>query len=423
MRLRMITVLIFVFAIALTVSGGAIEPITGAAFDSLIAAQDTLLQRELDSLLADVGGCYACGPIDPLYDNIMGLFYSFGTTRLICINRAAYATASRRLNDYMSLYTGVDLPIPELRYAPKLWEKQQTLLPEQSGHSVSIWAQLAQLCTVQQNRYLVWLNRVVIDGWTESLGSSHRDYENSIYQYLMSLGTDSVHTPPEATEYNLPAHFDLYAEPPDYVIQGYQNYKDYLHAHAELTTEFASGITAFAPTTATLDWMKENAPREAHPNKEAAALQHEYRKFFERGGDTRIMQTLTHKGFDSLKSGEYFFAVGLNGTIRFGRELLREEVARIEKETGRKVPRANHAFLFPGEPVLTAGAFFIDERADQKLVKVNAQSGHYFYSNISETIRDDIAIRSDHYLLTLGHFFIALDRLSIKYDGILISKL
>ena len=44
---------------------------------------------------------------------------------------------------------------------------------------------------------------------------------------------------------------------------------------------------------------------------------------------------------------------------RFAFEKPREEVERIEQETGRKVPRANHAFLFPGEPVLTAGAFFV----------------------------------------------------------------
>ena len=156
--------------------------------------------------------------------------------------------------------------------------------------------------------------------------------------------------------------------------------------------------------------------------KEAARLQEEYQEFFERGGDIRVMQTLTKEGFDTLRTGEYFFAVGLSGKIRFGRELLRKEVKRIEQETGRKVPRANHAFLFPGEPVLTAGAFFIDERAPTKLIKVNAQSGHYFYSNVTETIREDIAERSDHYLLTLGHLFRSLDSLGIPYDGILISK-
>jgi hypothetical protein len=136
------------------------------------------------------------------------------------------------------------------------------------------------------------------------------------------------------------------------------------------------------------------------------------------------MQSLTTAGFDTLQPGEYFFAVGLSGKIRFGYEMLREEVERIETETGRKLPRANHSFLFPGEPIMTAGAFFIRRRNGKPYIDhINAQSGHYFYSNVSPTIRDDIAERSDHYLLTLGHFFAALDRLNIPHASVLIWKL
>ena len=93
-------------------------------------------------------------------------------------------------------------------------------------------------------------------------------------------------------------------------------------------------------------------------------------------------------------------------------------------ETGKEVPRANHAFLFPGEAILTAGAFFVDVENDSPvLTRVNAQSGHYFYSNVSSSIQNDIAVRSDEYLLTLGHFFIALESLGIPYDAIRVSKL
>ena len=152
-------------------------------------------------------------------------------------------------------------------------------------------------------------------------------------------------------------------------------------------------------------------------------LQHEYREFLEHGGDIGIMDTLTERGFDTLQAVEYFFAVGANGTIRFGRELLREEAMRIEKETGAKVPRGNHAFLFPGEPLLTAGAFFVEVDDSVRIVEVNAQSGHYFYSNVTPTIREDIAVRSDYYLSTLGHFFNALDSLAIPYQRVLITKL
>jgi hypothetical protein len=229
---------------------------------------------------------------------------------------------------------------------------------------------------------------------------------------------------PIATEYGLPDSVDFYAPPPDYVIEGYQNYLNFLNAHDTIRTAFAYGLTEFVPSDSLWDAMKENAPRAAYPNKEWPMLQHEYKKFFERGGDVRVMQTLTTEGFDTLQPGEYFFAVSVAGKVRFGRELLRSEVKRIEEATGKKVPRANHAFLFPGEPVLTAGAFFIEANdAGPYLTAINAQSGHYFYSNVSSTIREDIAVRSDEYLLTLGHFFIALDKLGIAHDSVQVSKL
>jgi len=110
------------------------------------------------------------------------------------------------------------------------------------------------------------------------------------------------------------------------------------------------------------------------------------------------------------------------GQIRFGRELLREEVERIEAETGRKAPRANHAYLFPGEPLLTAGAFWIEADPEPRLTEVTAGSGHYFYSNIQPTIREDIAEHSNEYVWTLGHFFRGLDSLGIAYDDVLIRK-
>jgi hypothetical protein len=227
---------------------------------------------------------------------------------------------------------------------------------------------------------------------------------------------------PSASSFNLPDTFDFYRPPPDYVIQGYANYKAFLHSHAEVRTTFAQGILAFVPTDSILAYLKDDAPAEAHPNKEAAALQHEYRKYFMRGGDGRELRTLDPDAFADLTPGEYFFAVSASGQLRFGRELLREEVARIEAETGHKAPRANHAFLFPGEPLLSAGAFFVALDPEPRITTVTAGSGHYFYSNIQPTIREDIANRSDHYLLTLGHFLRALDRIGVAYDEVLIRK-
>jgi len=286
----------------------------------------------------------------------------------------------------------------------------------------AVWGRFVFL-TTNQNRFVLWSSKYKYQKTDEFIS-----YSQAVSDYLYSLDTGWMEAPaPKAIDYGLPDSLDFYAPPPDYVIEGYQNYLNFLNAHDTIRTDFAYGLTEFIPSDSLWDAMKENAPRAAYPNKEWPMLQHEYKKFFKRGGDVRVMQTLTREGFDTLQAGEYFFAVSVAGKVRFGRELLREEVNRIEAETGSKVPRANHAFLFPGEPVLTAGAFFIDDTKETKeghrLSHINAQSGHYFYSNVSPTIREDISIRSDEYLLTLGHFFIVLDRLGIPHDNVVVSKL
>ncbi|MFQ5606961.1 MAG: hypothetical protein ACE5GA_03365 [Candidatus Zixiibacteriota bacterium] len=280
-----------------------------------------------------------------------------------------------------------------------------------------------QLHTVNQFRWLRWWQRTSRD-MARKQKVAYDKYSSAVSDYLLELDTGfSAAVPPTAADYELPQRFDFYAPQPDYVIQGYDNYKDFLFGHNELKTGFASGIIAFVPTAATLESIREDTPQEAFPNKERAALQKEYRKFLDRGGDVRSLQRLTKCGFDTLAPGEYFFVVGLNHNIRIGRELPREEVKRLEEETGRKVPRANHAFLFYGEPVLSAGAFWISERGPKRIERVNAQSGHYFYSNLSASIREDISVHSDRYFKSLAWFFKTVHELDIPHDGILVSKM
>ena len=277
---------------------------------------------------------------------------------------------------------------------------------------------------MQQLRYLIWArqqlgNKDILDV-TSHLG----EYAAAVSDYLYEIDKGNLDAPePKAVAFGLEESFDFYAPAPDYVIQGYQNYKDYLKSHAEIVTSNLSEILAFVPTESGLERLKSEASDKAFPNKEFPLLQEEFRKFIRRGGKMGYMRTLTKEVFDTLKAGEYFFAVGISGNVRFGRELLREEVKRIERETGQKPARANHAFLFVGEPILTAGAFFIEIDGQPRISEVNTQSGHYFYSNITATIREDISELSNGYFLTIGHFFRALDSLEIDYQNVLLRKL
>lgn len=396
------------------------DPAFPENYDTLLYYQHADLQDELIEILPQSDAYFVTGPLDPglaVADKSKSVFSSI---RVIGDNYKTCSTAS----DYLIGKSPFKSEIIQVQDSDR---EQNSEIKGFRGIRIELeWKEdIASVLflTTQQNRFLIWYCELLRDNLMVSPPDNFDVYATAVSNYLARVDSgyyDAV--APGTVNYDLPVKYDFYADPPDFVIEGYQNYKDYLYSYDEIKTGFAHGITAFIPTAETMQLFKDNAPHRIFPNKEAARIQHEYRTFFERGGDVRVMQTLTEEGFDTLKSGEYFFAVGVNGKIRFGREIPREEVSKIEEESGRKVPRANHAFLFPGEAILTAGAFYIDDRRENKLVKVNSHSGHYFYSNIVPSIREDISEHSNYYLLTLGHFFLALDRLGISYDDILISK-
>lgn len=385
-------------------------PVNGRELDIWIDKQNLMLQDTLSVLLPESDGFMITGPLDP-FTNVQAGDILYGNVRVVAADIYGVVRAKAVIDRAFTSVQAVK------RWKPVCGEMAYELVVgDQTFHAI--------LTTIQQTRYHIWLNEVVAEGYLDEPPPARSSYSSALCGYLAAVDSGFVTVePPAADSFGIDPKFDFYAEPPDYVIQGYQNYKDFLYSHAEIENEFARGIYAFVPTEATLRSMIDGALPEAYPNKEAAMLQHEFRDFFERGGDMTSINTLTAEGFDTLSTGEYFFCVGLSGRIRFGRELPREKVREIQERTGRKVPRANHAFLFPGEPVLSAGAFFIDEDFDSKLVKVNAQSGHYFYSNINESIREDISERSDRYFKSLGHFLRALDSLGIPYGEVLLSKL
>lgn len=389
------------------------QTISGVEFDRRIASQQADVQKLLEAIVSDTSGCFISGPLMPPSDDYPDVYTQ---VRVVCrdLQSCERSVASLMSDNRLAVTDQRAYLDTAAAQPPGFRGLQLSFIWHDSTLTVTA-------LTVQQVRFLIWAERSLL---VDTL-AIYRDeltsfaYAVSEYLYGLDLDRDSV-AEPSPTTFGLPEAVGLYAPDPEYVIQGYQNYKDFLKANSEIHTDYASGILAFVPGDSLLAVVKEGAPDAAFPNKEAPRLQEEYREFFERGGDPGVMQTLSREGFDTLVPGEYFFAVALDGQVRFGRELPREEVRKIEKETGRQVPRANHAFLFPGEPVLTAGAFFIEN--GPRLAAVNAQSGHYFYSNVTRTIREDISQYSDYYLSTIGHFFEALDSLGIAYNGVSISK-
>ena len=416
---------LFIVVLATTlVVGSALagpkDPIVGQAFDRVVDAQDLDFQQFLRSVFPESEGYVVSGPLDPLYAGDPELEALFHTTRIICATLDAFDAAEP--------LAGTKIARAPSRVAYQITSKNGFA---HVGRIVEFpWQEHQRsvlVMTYQQMRWLIWLGGVGRSPANEELREPFEEYSVAISQTLHRCDGEGYGWPddsaPTAKDYGLSSEYEFYPPRPEYVIQGYQNYKDHIRRHSDIETFFADGILAFVPSDSLLDVLKRDAAKIAWPNKEAPLLQHEFKKFFDRGGDVRTMMTLTAKALEKLKPGEYFYAVGVNGTIRFAYEIPREEVERVEKESGQKVPRANHAFLFPGEPVLTAGAFFVATDPDPGIVEVNTHSGHYFYSNVTETIRRDVAVRSDEYLLTIGHFFAALDRAGIPYCDVLIRKM
>ncbi|MFH1374017.1 MAG: hypothetical protein ABII79_09500 [bacterium] len=379
--------------------------------------QQPQLQQTLTELFPESEGYQVTGPLWPGNGRYPALLQS---VRIICPDQETYLRAVDKLDNQIILPF---LSIEKHDNTTGLYGYRGALVKLDSGRT----GPFVQINTTQQTRWLIWASRSILvhsPNMDTVNDESRRVYSQAVSDYLYVIDTGNLLAePPAADDYGVPDEWDFYGPPPQYVIEGYENYRAFMHAHREIKLDFASGVTNFVATDEILKRLKENAPETCFRNKEAAFLQQEYREFFERGGDVREMNTLTQSGLDTLSPGEYLYTVSVSGSIRFVRELSRREAAEIEKRTGRAAARANHAFLFPGEPVLTAGAFFVETLHPRRISRVNIDTGHYFFSNSTPSIREDIAVHSDYYLLSLGHFFRALDSLGIGYDDILVSKL
>ncbi len=290
-----------------------------------------------------------------------------------------------------------------------------------------------QVTTFTAHRWQVWARRAypAYPG-ARGRGTSFDRYALEVGTYLLAVDrawarSTGMPGPPEPKAYEVAEEDGLYAEPPPYVIEGYENYRAYLEVHREIEGLLVGGLYEFWPTPGTLERLVALAPRgELFPNKELSMFQREARTFADRGGELSSMVELTAESFADMKPGFYFFGLDRFGRIRCGRELNRLEVLAAE-ERGVKLPRGNHALLFPGEELVSAGELRIgpageDAGGGNILLLLNADSGHFFYSNKTVTVREDIAVEGDRYFLTLGHVVGVLQEMQIPLEQMRIAK-
>ncbi|HER20190.1 MAG TPA: hypothetical protein ENO14_03990, partial [Chromatiales bacterium] len=340
-----------IVSLAVVAGAGVKDPFQGDAFHALVAAQDTELQQALEALGLEARGNLVTGPLNPFFEG------DEETARLMSLPRVVCPDLEERAQ------VAADIENAKAFSRVRLTAYEEHPMTGGAAGFRGVVVELRTggdrhrllLTTVQQTRWLIWVRDVAATGVADVTAGGFDRYAVVVSDYLRAVdqalaAADTMPAPPGPPS-GLPEEAAFYPPRPPYVIDGYQNYKNLIKAHEDVDTDFARGITAFVPGDSLREAMIEGAPASAWPNKEEPLIQHEYREFFDRGGDVAALGTLTAEMIPQLERGEYFFAVGLTGKIRFGYETPREEVDRIERETGRKMARANHAFLFPGEPV------------------------------------------------------------------------
>lgn len=390
-----------------------------------LGGQQSNLLATLDGIFPETEGFFVASAFKVDETFSPGAMRLLGAPRIIVNDPKAIHQAPQRLNDSDSL---------------TVVEVEEYLISSKESSPVGYWGILVtlehegerkdvQFLTHNLNRWLIWAKRKYFPNLSAPFAEALRKYAVQVSDYLKAIDENRLDAPePKAVALALDESLDFYAEPPPYVIEGYDEYKGFLHRYDEIKIELLRGITGFIPTRASIDWLIEHRTEDLFENKEVTMLQREFRSFIERGGDFYQIRTLTPEVFATLEPGIYFFAVGKQGRVRFGYELPREQVIAAEKR-GVKLARANHALLFPGERVLAAGEFEVELDSDsgkqgrRKIVLINTASGHYFYSNKTKTIRQDISVRSDYYFLSIGHFLMKLDEMGIPYDGALLEKM
>lgn len=401
---KVVCLLIFIIILG-SAPRAADNSISGPALDTLMAAQNLELQKKLETQFDESQGYLVTGPFDPRLDILEVAKPIFNSVRVLVPDRDSYYYGIRDTRER-------SIPVGHAGYDGHLYKI-----------NIGDRVDTVLMMTYNQNRYLIWLKRVTELGWNTVASPKLARYTISLRNYFGHLDTHNFDvTMPPAEKFVLPESIELFAPDPDPVFENNSAYIALLDRYKSINLPIVGGDTVFVMTPEKAAWFKDNAPYEAFPNKSVAHLQEEYRDFIQRNGDLTQMKVLTKKLFDNLNDGEYIFAVSLTGKIRIAVKLTADDIARIEKATGQKPPVPSQALLFPGEPVLTAGSFVIDASAQNRLAFINAYSEPYFYSKIDPSVKENIAERSDHYLLTLGHLFKSLDSLGIDYSGARISK-
>lgn len=373
-------------------------PPAGGQSASTPIEEDRSLTRFITGILPDSTYFCIAGALDPTRKGTSETALLFQTVRVVCPDLAAMQQAVRALKDCK------EIRIKKLRHD---LEKARSSDPAgYRGMTVRfVWQDKQrniQLLTFQQLRWLLWASTALPNDPKAETKAS-RSYAIAVSDYLDAVDRGASPTKvPYAIDFGLPQWLDLYQPLNDEIA--------FTDTVAEVTTSFAHGITAFAPTDSMLAEFKLLVSNETFFESDPSMFQWQCREFFSSGKALTNIETLSPESFQRLEAGDYAFAVGIDGTVRF---------TRITEPNAGRWSQLPHTLLFCNQEVLTSGNFVIEHDSEVRFSRVNIRS-HTLLGNLAT--QTEPRQLSDQHLTTLGHFFQALDRLGISYHGIMISK-
>ncbi|GEM_PF-2134801 len=391
---------------SLPVHADVLPPISGQAYDSLLAAQELGLQKMLEEQFPESEGYLVTGPIDPLLDIIPHIKPAYEAVRVISPDMGSYFAAIEKTGK-LSIplgHAGFDGHLYEIEYNGKL--DTALILPQ------------------GQNRFLIWLKRVTLMGWNALASPKLIRYANTMMLYFSQIDIGNYsYKMRDISEFVMPDKLALYAADND--SSSHYN-PDYLTAFESFRginiKGLANGVDSIVLDSAASLRMIDNAPKEAWQNQYQPLFQVEYRDFLESGGDFVSFKTLTPDNFSDLPDGNYFFAINVSGKIRYVWKMSDSDIANIEKATGIKPAVPNETMLFPGEPLLCTGTFRIDSEYPNKLAEITVDSPHFFLFKIDGEAPEETSARTDHYLTSVGHLINALYKMGISTDKTVLKK-
>jgi hypothetical protein len=395
--MRLILVCLLTTVMIVTSPAGAASNTRGQKTPTPVV-DDTSLMRFITDILPDSTYFCIAEALNPYRNAAAETALLFTTVRIVCPDLAAMQQAVRVLKDCK------EIKIKKLRHD---LEKARSSDPAgYRGLTIRfVWQdqeKSIQLLTFQQLRWLLWAN-TILPSDAKADTKAGRSYAIAVSDYLDAIDRgESPAKVPLAANFGLPERFELYQTLKDDEIV-------FTDSVAEITTSFATGITAFAPTDITLVELKHLATNETFSESDRSMFQWQCREFFSSGQGLADIKTLSSESFQKLEPGQYAFAVGADGGVRF---------ARIAPNA-QQWSQFPHALLFCNQPVLTSGNFVIERDTVVHIAKINVCS-HTLMGNL-KSLTEPRQV-SDQRLFTLGHFFQALDRLGIPYHSILISK-